>query len=238
VPTSKPTVHVTRHALALSFDAKSDHLTVCEFGTLPERKLPDCVLPIGEHLSFFLRRPRGTVTGFEVDGLHSIDVDSELPSLWTDPHFRVPVLGLKSAVVAAIVLRARVVLGACSTPDIVAFERADGLWATGDLTGACAALRHGLVSGNLLGHLKLAGCLAALGRYDEAYDHARVFTEVARRDSRGWACLGRICIERRDSAEATRALRRAVRLEREGSYATPAAGMLESLETGQRELPR
>jgi tetratricopeptide (TPR) repeat protein len=127
------------------------------------------------------------------------------------------------------VLRARVVLGDRSTPDVLALDRAEGLFAAGEFAAAAAALREALAAGNLEGHLGLAACLGGLGRYREAYDHARIFTELARRDSRGWAWLGRICIELRDAAEATAALRRAVRLERAGSYATPAAGMLASL---------
>ncbi len=127
--------------LALSFYAGPDRLIACEFGTIPERKLPEYALPIGGRLRFFLRRPRGTVIGFEVDGLHRIDVDAEQPSLWTAPRFRVPVLGLKSAVVAEILLRARVVLAGGSTPDVLAFERADECCAAGDHAGAEAALR-------------------------------------------------------------------------------------------------
>ena len=90
----------------------------------------------------------------------------------------------------------------------------------GDHAGVEAALREALGAGNLLGHLRLAGCLAARGRYDEAYDHARVFTELAPRNSWGWTHLGRICIELGAGAEAARALRRAVRRERTGSYET------------------
>ena len=223
--------------LAVSLDADSDRLTVCQFGALPERRLPECRLRISEHLRFFMRRPAGTVIGFEVRGLQLVDVDAELPSLWSGPRFRVPTLGLMSAAVAEIVLRARVVLAGRSTPDVLAFQRADGLWAAGDLAGADAALREALATGSLQAHLTLSSCLAARGVYMEAYDHARVFTELAPRDSRGWACLGQICVELGDFAEATGALRRAVRLERRGSYETFAARMLASLRSGSDEIP-
>lgn len=53
------------------------------------------------------------------------------------------------------------------------------------------------------------------------------------RNSWGWLRLGQICIELGDCAEATSALRRAIRLEREGSYMTPAASMLAALQTGR-----
>jgi cytochrome c-type biogenesis protein CcmH/NrfG len=92
--------------------------------------------------------------------------------------------------------------------------------------------------GNLVGHLGLATCLTSLGHYREAYDHARAFTEVAPHDSRGWASLGRVCVELDDAAEAIAALRRAVRLERDGSYETAAARMLASLQSGATILPR
>jgi tetratricopeptide (TPR) repeat protein len=223
------TIPITRHPLALSFDAERDRLTACEFGAVPERRLPGGFVPVGEHLHFFLRQPRGTVIGFDVRGLHALDVEDGGPSLWTGPRFNVPTLGLRPAVIAEIVLRARVVLAGRSTPDVLALDRAQGLFAAGEFAAADAALREALAGGNLEGHLGLAACLTGLGRYREAYDHARVFTELARRDSRGWAWLGRICIELGDGAEATGALRRAVRLERRGSYATPAAGMLASL---------
>lgn len=223
--------------LAVSFDAATDRLTVCQFGALPERRLPECRLQISEHLRFFMRRPGGTVIGFEVRGLDVVDVDDELPSLWSGPRFRVPTLGLMSASVAEIVLRARVVLAGRSTPDVLALERADALWAAGDLAGAEAALREALAAGSLRAHLTLSSCLAARGLYREAYDHARAFTELAPRDSRGWAYLGRTCVELGDSTEATGALRRAVRLERKGSYETFATHLLASLDPGPSESP-
>ena len=223
--------------MALSFDSACDRLTVCEYGAVPERKLPGCALPIGDHLLFLLRRPGGTVIGFEVGDLHGVDVDVESPCLWTGPRFRVPVLGLKPAVVAAVVLRARAVLAGCSTPDVMALERANERSAAGDLSAAEAALRDALIAGSHLAHLRLGSVLATQGRYREAYDHARVFTELAPRNSWGWAGLGAICIELDDRVEAASALRRAVRLERAGGYPTAAASMLESLRTGSDEIP-
>ena len=237
VPNSKPTVKITGRMLAVSCDADADRLTVCQFGALPERRLPECRLPISKHLRFFMRRPGGTVIGFEVRGLHRVDVDAELPSLWSGPRFRVPTLGLKLAAVGEIVLRARVVLAGRSTPDVLALQRANGLWSAGDLAGAELALREALAAGSLQAHLTLASCLAARGMYRDAYDHARAFTELAPRDSRGWACLGQICVELGDSAEATAALRRAIGLERKGSYETFATHLLSSLELGPSESP-
>jgi hypothetical protein len=236
VPSPKPNIHVTRAPLAVSFDAADDRLTVCEFGAVPERRRPDHALQIGEHLRFFLRRPGGTVIGFEVSGLQALDVDGAVPSLWTGPRFRVPVLGSAPAVVAAVVLRARVVLAGRSTPDVLALARADELLDAGDLAGAESALREALAAGDLAAHLRLAACLSRAGRYRDAYDHARAFTEVAPQDSWGWTFLGRICIELGDRAEAASALRRAVRRERAGSYETPAAGLLESLAPGADDL--
>jgi Flp pilus assembly protein TadD len=149
----------------------------------------------------------------------------------------VPVLGLRSAVVAEIVLRARTVVAGRSTPDVCALQRADALFAAGEHAAAEVALREALAAGNLAVHLRLGTCLATLGRYREAYGHARVFTELAPQNSWGWTCLGRICIELGEFAEATSALRRAVRRERAGSYATPAASILASLASGPSDIP-
>ena len=131
----------------------------------------------------------------------------------------------------------RVVLARRSTPDVLALQRTNGLRSAGDLVGAEAALREALAAGSLQAHLTLASCMAARGTYREAYDHARAFTELAPRDSRGWACLGQICVELGDSAEATAALRRAVGLERKGSYETFATHLLASLESGPSQSP-
>lgn len=62
--------------------------------------------------------------------------------------------------------------------------------------------------------------------------------ELAPRDSRGWACLGRACLELSDVDEAHGALRRSVRLEHEGSYETFASILLESLGSGASEQRR
>ena len=94
-----------------------------------------------------MRRPQGTVIGFEVLGLHVVDVDGELPSPWSGRTSRAT-LGLMAASVAEIVLRARVVLAARSMPDVLAFARADGPWAAGDLADADAALREALAGGS------------------------------------------------------------------------------------------
>ena len=102
-----------------------------------------------------------------------------------------PTLGLQSAPIAEVALRARALLADRSTPDVLALARADTLRAADDLAGAEAALREALAAGSLRAHLTLSSCLAACGRYGEAYDHARVFTELAPHDSRGWASLGR-----------------------------------------------
>jgi tetratricopeptide (TPR) repeat protein len=223
--------------LAVSFDADADRLTVCQFGALPERRLAECRLQISDHLRFFMRRPGGTVMGFEVGHLRLVDVDAECPSLWSGPRFRVPTLGLTWAVVAEIVLRARVVLSGRSTPDVLALQRADRLWAAGELPAAEAALREALAAGTLHAHLILAGCLVARGLYQDAFDHARFFTQLAPRDSRGWACLGQVCVELGDNAAAAAALRRAVQLQRRGSYETFATHLLAALQPGPADSP-
>lgn len=221
---------ITRRPLRLSHDAERDLLVACEHDAVPQPALVGHAAGITCWLSFLLRRPGGTVNGFVLDGLSELDVDDHEPSLWSGPRFVVPVLGLiRAASVAEIVLRARTTLGGASTADVVAARRARHNASAGEHAAAEGELRTALGCGDLRAHLTLAGCLCVQGRYAPAYDHARIYTQLAPRDSWGYAWLGRAALELGDTCEATSALRRAVRLERAGSHATPAAGMLEAL---------
>ena len=199
--------------LAVSFDTATDRLTVCQFGALPERRLPECRLPISEHLRFFMRRPQGTVIGFEVRGLHVVDVDGELPSLWSGPRFRVPTLGLMSASVAEIVLRARVVLAGRSTPDVLALARADGLLAAGELADADAALREALAAGSLRAHIT---CRAAWPRARRLRPRSGVHRARSTRFARLGAPGTDLCRARRQHrGHGSAAARRAPRAQRQ-----------------------
>ncbi len=223
---SKPSV--TRHPVRLSYDADSDRLMVCEFGSVPEERMDDQRVDVGERLRFFLRQRGGAVIGFGVDGLHAIDPEGHEPDLWGAPRFRVPVLGLRRASVGEIVLSARASLADRSTADVVAKTRAADLLAACRYEDAEVAFRDALDAGSHSARLGLASCLCGQGRYREGYDHARIFTELAPRNSWAWAWLGRVCVELGERTEAQSALRRAVLLEREGSYRTPARELLRS----------
>jgi hypothetical protein len=227
--TKSTALAVTRHPARISYDARWDTLVVCEFGAVPEERMPDQCLPVGDELRFFLRRPRGTVMGFRVTRLHDVDTEAADHDLWGEPRFRVPALGLQRAGVGEIVLRARTTLGGRSTSDVTADRRGRRRTATGEHARAERAFRAALDAGDLRAHLRLAACLSAQGRYAAAYDHARIFTELAPRNSWGWAWLGRVCVELGELGEAGTALRRAVRLERDGSYRTPARRVLRAL---------
>lgn len=222
---------ITRAPLRLSHDADRDRLLLCEYGAVPETRLEGYTAPIGERLRFLLRRPRGTVIGFEISGLGSLDVEAHEPCLWSKPRFRVPALGLRSGCIAEIVLRTRAGFAGSTTADVIAARRAADLASAGDHAGAEEALRDALVAGDMRAHLGVAAGLCARARYAEAYDHARIYTELAPKDSWGWAWLGRACLELGDKAEAETCLRRAVRLEHEGSHRTPASKVLRSLES-------
>ena len=220
---------ITRHPARVSYDADAARLLVCEFGSVPEERMAEQCVALGDRMRFFLRRSHGTVIGFEVTEPELIDTESGEPDLWGEPHFRVPVLGLRRASVGEIVLRARAVFAGRSTADVTADTRGRRLLAEQEYTPAEEAFRDALDAGDLRGHLRLAPALCGQGRYSEAYDHARIFTELAPRNSWGWAWLGRICVELGEEQEARGALRRAVALEREGSYRTPARLVLRSL---------
>lgn len=224
---------ITRRALRLSYDAERDTLLACAYGAVPHPCLDSHVAGISDRLSFLLRRPRGSVIGFAVDGLSELDVNGHAPSLWDGPVFDVPVLGQRKAAVAEIILRARTTFAGSSTADALAMAASRSLAAAGEHTAAEGQLRRALGCGDLRAHLTLSGCLCVQGRYAEAYDHARIYTELAPRDSWGFAWMGRAALELGDEDEAATALRNAVRLERKGSHRTPAASVLRSLRSSR-----
>ena len=219
---------ITRRPLRPSYDADRDLLVVCEYATVPQPALADHTAGVSCWLSFLLGKPGGAVVGFALDGLSDIDVDDHPESLWDGPRFDVPVLGLAQAGVAEIVLRARSTFAGMSTPDVLAANAARAHARAGHHADAERELRSALASGCLRAHVMLAACLCEQGRYGDAYDHARIFSELAPRDSWAFAWMGRAALELGDQAEAEAALRRAVKLERRGSHATPAGDLLRS----------
>lgn len=220
---------ITRRPLRLSHDAQRGLLVACEYGAVPHLALDGYNAGIPCRLSFLLRRPGGTVNGFMLDGLAEIDVDEHHPSLWDGPRFAVPVLGLTRASVAEIALRTRTTFGQASTADVAGGRAARRHARAGEHVAAERELRAALSCGDLRAHVMLAGCLCAQGRYAEAYDHARIYTQLAPRDSWGFAWQGRAALELGDEREAVVALRRAVRLERAGGHSTPAGKVLRAM---------
>jgi tetratricopeptide (TPR) repeat protein len=217
---------VTRVPVRVSYDADADRLHVCEFGTVAEERMADQCPALTDQLRLFLRHRGGPVIGFEITDLAALDADTTELDLWGEPRFTAPTLGVRDASVAEIALRARTTFGGRSSTDVAAEERGH---AAGDPVATELAYREALEAGALRAHLGLASALSARGRYAGAYEHARIFTELAPRNSWGWAWLGRACVELGALEEARRALRRAIRLERAGSYSTPARELLRSL---------
>jgi hypothetical protein len=217
---------VTRVPARVSYDADADRLHVCEFGTVAEERMADQCPPLTDQLRLFLRHRGGPVIGFEITDLATLDADTTELDLWGEPRFTAPTLGVRNASVAEIALRARAMFAGRSSADVEAEERGHR---ADDPETAEHAYREALDAGALRAHLGLASALSAQGRYTAAYDHARIFTELAPRNSWGWAWLGRACAELGAREEARRALRRAIALERAGSYCTPARELLRSL---------
>lgn len=220
---------ITRRPLRLSHDAERDTLLACAHGRVPHPCLEDHTAPVSEHLLFLLRRPGGSVIGFAVDGLSRLDVDAHEPDLWDGPRFDVPTLGLRKAAMAEVLLRARTTFAGESTADVLAMQASRDHAEEHEHELAERQIRLALGTGDLRAHLTLAGCLCAQGRYGEAYDHARIYAELAAADSWGFAWMGRAALELGDLDEARKALKRAVRLERAGSHPTPAGRVLKSI---------
>ena len=226
---------VSRHPMHCSYDADADVLYLCEFGTVPEERMEDQSIALGERIRVFLRRGGRALIGFRVQGLTTFDVDSPDVNYWGEPCFRVPALGLRNAGVAEIVLRARTQFAGRSTADVAAADRGHELLSAREFAAAEHAFHRALEAGLMRARLGLVSALSAQGRYAEAYDHARIFTELAPRNSWAWAWLGRTCVETGALIEAKQALRRAISLEGEGSYETPARDALRSLSSRSRD---
>jgi len=217
---------VTRVPVRVSYDADLDRRHVCEFGTVAEERMADQCPPLTDQLRLFLRHRGGPVIGFEITDLAALDADTAELDLWGEPRFTAPTLGVRNASVAEIALRARTTFSGRPSADVAAEERGH---AAEDPESAELDYREALEAGALRAHLGLASALSAQGRYADAYDHARIFAELAPRNSWAWAWLGRACVELGAREEARRALRRAITLERAGSYCTPARELLRSL---------
>jgi len=197
-------------------------------------QLPDEFDEPADNFYVFRRGARGPVIGFEFEGLTDFvppDPDNPLlPGL----RFDAPTLGLRNATAEAVILAARITLDGHSTPDVVFFDLAVAFGSDGDDESAETFWRQCLAAGDPKGHFGLGYTLCDLGRPQEAYAHLLEYTRAVPRNAWAWTWLGQAAEGIGEVREAERCYRRALRLERRGSFETDADERLANLKRGTR----
>jgi tetratricopeptide (TPR) repeat protein len=216
--------------LRISYDADSDFLWALRFGETVDGHLEDELDEPVAGFYVYRRGPRGPVIGFGVEDVSVLELpEPDDPLVPDDLQFDVPTLGLRGARAEEIILAVLASIEE-STPDVAFFDMAVAAGEEGELEEADTWWRCCLEAGDVKAHFGLGYTLCGLDRHREAYGHLRAYTEIVPRNSWAWAWLGQACEGIDEPREAARCYRRAMRLERIGSYETDARERLEELE--------
>jgi tetratricopeptide (TPR) repeat protein len=216
--------------LRISCDADLDFLWALKFGEAVDGQLEDEVDEPAEGFYVYRRGRRGPVIGFGVEDFYELELpEPDDPLVPDDRRFDVPTLGLRSASAEEIILGARAEIEG-STPDVVYFDLAVAAGDAGNLEEAEFCWRCCLETGDMKAHFGLGYTLCELDRHREAYGHLRAYSEIVPRNAWAWAWLGQACEAIDEPREAARCYRRAIKLERIGSYETDADERLDELE--------
>jgi tetratricopeptide (TPR) repeat protein len=223
-----------RLVLRLSYDADLDFLWALKFGEAIDGQLPDETDEPAEGFYLYRRGPRGPVIGFGVENLSEFQLpDPDEPLLGGGLRFDAPAVGLGDASAEEVILASRTMIDD-STPYVVFFDMAVQASGDGELEAAETLWRCCLQAGDMKAHFGLAYTLCDLGRYREAYGHLRTYTKIVPRNAWAWSWLGQASEAIGEPQEAVRCYRRALRLERAGSYETDARERLTKLERRQK----
>jgi tetratricopeptide (TPR) repeat protein len=215
--------------LYLNHDADYDWLIALEFGLTDDGQPAGNWRPLAESFAYLASEPAGgRLLGFVVRNFSEFDPeDDEVSSIWADPRFDVPVLGLSGASAGEIVVAARPFLAGASTVNRHFFH--DAVAASDEPKRAVDSWRYCLQAGDVMAHFGLGYTLYDQGRYHEAYRHLRAYTEITPTNPWAWCWLGKACEALGETVEAERAYRRALRLEEAAGDETDAGELLEDL---------
>jgi tetratricopeptide (TPR) repeat protein len=223
-----------RLVLRLSYDADLDFLWALKFGEAIDGQLSDETDEPAEGFYLYRRGVRGPVIGFGVENLSEFELpDPDEPLLGGGLRFDAPAVGLGAASAEEVILASRTMIDG-STPDVVFFDMAVQAAADGEVEAAETLWRCCLQAGDMKAHFGLAYTLCDLGRYREAYGHLRTYTKIVPRNAWAWSWLGQASEAIGEPQEAVRCYRRALRLERLGSYETDARERLTKLNEQNR----
>ena len=215
-----------RPTLYLSRDIVDDWLSAIEFGTVDDGQPSEHWVGLSDQVGLLMASPFGPVIGFCVKEFSGVDLDDEEhEEMWTGPRFDVPVLGLRDVCAGEVCLAAEAYLGDEPTVNRAFFHAA--MQANGE--EALKLWRVCLECGDLMAHYSLGYTLHELGRFREAYNHLRAYTEIVPSNSWAWCWLGQTCAALGEVGEAHAAYRQALELEEDGAEETNAAERLEEL---------
>jgi tetratricopeptide (TPR) repeat protein len=216
--------------LYLSYDAGRNLLSAYEFGRVGDSQPSGRWRVVTESFSFLLDTPGGREVGFRITSLSGFNPEApEAESIWRDPRFDVPALGLRHASAGEIVMAARSFLGGESTLNRRIFNAA--ISAHG--TEAAKLWRDCLESGDSMAHYGLGYTMVELGRYRDAYRHLRAYTEIVPDDAWSWCWLGRACHALGETTEARSAYGTAIELTGATGVKTEAPTLLARLDAGE-----
>jgi len=219
----------TQVPLHLSVNVTDDWLEAIEFGSVVDGRPSSQLVEVSEDIRYVLRSARGPVAGFTVHRFSKLDLQ-EVESIFGDPRFYVPLLGMDRASLGEVVLASRARFDV-STADVCFFMLALSCAEDeGDLDSAAGHWMSCVEAGDMRGLFGLGYTMYDLGRHRESYGHLRRYTELAPHNSWAWLWLGRASESIGEFDEARAAYRRAIRREREGSFRTDALERLRALE--------
>jgi tetratricopeptide (TPR) repeat protein len=211
--------------LFLNHDADYGWLIALEYGTTDDGQPSDNWAPVSEDFAYLVIGER--CVGFVARHFDDFDpYDSDIASIWGEPRFDVPALGLTEASAGEIVVAADVFLDGENTLNRDLFDAA--VKARRKPQKAVELWRRCLQTGDVMAHYGLGYTLYELGRFHEAYRHLRAYTEITPSNAWAWCWFGRAADAICETSEAEAAYRRALEVEREGDE-TDAGDLLEEL---------
>jgi tetratricopeptide (TPR) repeat protein len=222
----------------ITYDADYDLLIAVEFGETIDNHLEDEYEQPVAGFTIFRRGPDGPVIGFGIEPAYEFELPDPDEPLMPGYRFDAPTLGIHEGSAEEILLAARVILDRGSTPDVVFYDEAVAVGASGDDEEAEQWWRLCLAAGEPKGHYGLGYTLAALDRPREAYGHLREYTRVVPRNAWAWAWFGHVSADVGEQVQAFRCYERALELEREGSPETDAGEHLAKLRRSRRRAAK
>jgi tetratricopeptide (TPR) repeat protein len=212
--------------LYLNHAAGLDMLTALEFGRVGDGMPSENRHLISEHFAYYFEQCDACV-GFKVLEFSTFDAEaSDVTAIWSGPLFDSPTLGMSQATAGQIVVAARTLFGGEPSVNQVLLSAA---MAADSPEDALPLWRACLEAGDSMAHFAIGHTLYYLGRFQEAYQHLRHYTEISPVNSRTWCWFGKGAQAIGELDEARAAFARAIEIEGAGDDETDARELLEQL---------